>query len=160
MVPSSILKLVVLSLGALSVAAKAGETIGYSYDVHGRLTAVTHSGSVNNGVSTTYTLDNADNRANLIVAGGAAALAATSDPVHPPRLTLAAPEAAGPEHEGADGGPAPAVREAEEPALRGHRDAERSSAVGQGKVALSSRGPDSILGRSPASAGRPAPGSR
>ena len=43
-------------------AAGASETISYSYDARGRLKTVTHSGTVNNGKTTTYSLDKADNR--------------------------------------------------------------------------------------------------
>lgn len=41
---------------------RASETINYSYDARGRLKTVAHSGTVNNGKVTTYTLDKADNR--------------------------------------------------------------------------------------------------
>ena len=43
-------------------AARASETLTYSYDARGRLKTVAHSGTVNNGKATTYTLDKADNR--------------------------------------------------------------------------------------------------
>ena len=43
-------------------AAGASETITFSYDARGRLKTVAHSGTVNNGKTTTYTLDKADNR--------------------------------------------------------------------------------------------------
>lgn len=48
----------------LLTAAPAGasETITYSYDARGRLKQVAHSGTVNNGVTTTYGHDKADNR--------------------------------------------------------------------------------------------------
>ena len=42
--------------------AGASETITYSYDARGRLKTVSHSGTINNGKATTYTLDKADNR--------------------------------------------------------------------------------------------------
>lgn len=45
-----------------STAAAASETITYSYDARGRLKQVAHSGSVNNGATTTYGHDKADNR--------------------------------------------------------------------------------------------------
>lgn len=56
---------------ALSAAspAIAGETVTYSYDAKGRLTNVAHSGTVNNGVVSTYALDKADNRTAVIVTG-------------------------------------------------------------------------------------------
>ena len=43
-------------------AARAGETIAYSYDARGRLTQAGHSGTVNGGIVTSYSLDKADNR--------------------------------------------------------------------------------------------------
>jgi hypothetical protein len=43
-------------------AAGASETISYTYDARGRLKTVAHSGTVNNGKTTTYSLDKADNR--------------------------------------------------------------------------------------------------
>jgi YD repeat-containing protein len=52
------------ALGALCVssAAAATETITYTYNARGRLTVVAHSGTVNNGKTTTYVIDKADNR--------------------------------------------------------------------------------------------------
>ena len=47
---------------ALSSAAQAAETITYRYDARGRLIKVERSGSVNNGVVTTYQHDKANNR--------------------------------------------------------------------------------------------------
>jgi len=58
-----------LILLILGVAAFAAETITYTYDARGRLKQVTHSGTVNNGVSTTYTHDKANNRTNKTTAG-------------------------------------------------------------------------------------------
>jgi hypothetical protein len=55
---------------SLSAAAHATETITYQYDVHGRLTQVNHSGTVNNGLQSTYSYDPADNRTSLAVTGG------------------------------------------------------------------------------------------
>ena len=49
--------------------AQAAETIVYTYDAKGRLVKVVHSGSVNNGVQTTYTYDKADNRKNVTTTG-------------------------------------------------------------------------------------------
>ena len=48
----------------LAAAAPAGatETITYRYDARGRLVQVQRTGTVNNGVVTTYTWDRADNR--------------------------------------------------------------------------------------------------
>lgn len=56
---------------SLAVPALASESITYTYDAKGRLTKVVHSGTVNNGVETTYTYDKADNRTNQTVIGGA-----------------------------------------------------------------------------------------
>jgi hypothetical protein len=50
-------------------AAEASETLNYSYDARGRLVRVTHSGSVNNNVSTNYSYDKADNRTLKNVTG-------------------------------------------------------------------------------------------
>jgi hypothetical protein len=53
----------------LGAAAYAAETITYIYDARGRLKQVVHSGTVNNGVSTTYSHDKADNRTNKTTTG-------------------------------------------------------------------------------------------
>jgi YD repeat-containing protein len=45
-----------------STAAHAAETLTYTYDARGRLVKVERTGTVNNGRTTTYTLDKADNR--------------------------------------------------------------------------------------------------
>jgi hypothetical protein len=50
-------------------AASATETITYTYDAKGRLIKVERSGTVNNGVTTQYTHDKADNRSNVTVTG-------------------------------------------------------------------------------------------
>ncbi|MEO6215201.1 MAG: Calx-beta domain-containing protein [Sphingomonas sp.] len=60
------------ALLALVPAAVAQETVNYAYDARGRLTGVSHSGSVNNGVTASYTYDPADNRTNVTVSGVAA----------------------------------------------------------------------------------------
>lgn len=53
----------ILGMGsAIATAAGASETINYSYDPRGRLIQATHSGTVNNGVRSCYSLDKADNR--------------------------------------------------------------------------------------------------
>jgi hypothetical protein len=57
---------------ALASAAQAGETITYGYDELGRLTGVSHSGTVNSGVSAIYSYDAADNRTNVTVSTGPA----------------------------------------------------------------------------------------
>lgn len=63
-------KTLVLIIGlTLPVLAHATETVAYTYDAKGRLVAVVHSGSVNNGKTTTYTIDKADNRTNVTTTG-------------------------------------------------------------------------------------------
>jgi len=47
---------------AVALSASVDETITYTYDVHGRLVQVVHSGTVNNGRDTDYAYDLADNR--------------------------------------------------------------------------------------------------
>jgi YD repeat-containing protein len=47
---------------AAAFPAAAAETLTFVYDARGRLVQVQHSGTVNNGVTTSYTLDKADNR--------------------------------------------------------------------------------------------------
>jgi YD repeat-containing protein len=58
-----------LLLIVLGVAAYAAETINYSYDARGRLKQVARTGTVNNNVTTNYTYDKADNRANKTTTG-------------------------------------------------------------------------------------------
>ncbi len=52
-----------------SNAASAAETITYTYDARGRLVKVERSGTANNGVTTDYTIDKADNRTNKSTTG-------------------------------------------------------------------------------------------
>lgn len=56
-------------LAAIAAPAYAAETITYSYDAHGRLVTVVHSGTVNNGQQTVYSHDPADNRTNVTTTG-------------------------------------------------------------------------------------------
>lgn len=49
--------------------AMAAETITYVYDARGRLVQVVRSGTVNNGVTSTYSHDKADNRTNKTTTG-------------------------------------------------------------------------------------------
>ena len=60
-----------LALGVLGLAAAAyaSETIKYTYDARGRLIEVNRTGTVNNNVVTTYTIDKADNRTNKTTTG-------------------------------------------------------------------------------------------
>lgn len=53
----------------LSVPASAAETITYVYDARGRLIRVERTGTVNNGVTTTYQIDKANNRTNKTTTG-------------------------------------------------------------------------------------------
>lgn len=55
--------------GVAATAAVAGETIRYSYDTRGRLIKVERTGSVNNGVTTKYSHDKANNRTNRTTTG-------------------------------------------------------------------------------------------
>lgn len=61
-----------LSTAALLLAgasAYAAETQKYRYDAKGRLVKVERTGTVNNGVTTEYTHDKADNRTRLKTTG-------------------------------------------------------------------------------------------
>lgn len=63
---------VLLTLASLFVAvdaSTANETIKYVYDARGRLIRVERTGTVNNNVKATYTLDKAGNRINVTVTG-------------------------------------------------------------------------------------------
>lgn len=59
------------------LAAAASELIAYSYDARGRLIKVEHSGTVNDGVTTDYILDRADNRLGKTVTVAIAPAAAS-----------------------------------------------------------------------------------
>lgn len=63
------LRWLVAAGGLIAAVAYATETITYTYDARGRLVQVQHSGTVNNGVNTTYTHDKAHNRTNVTTAG-------------------------------------------------------------------------------------------
>ncbi|RHW18128.1 hypothetical protein D1610_06475 [Sphingomonas gilva] len=60
-----------LILPALIAAAPAAatEAVTYSYDARGRLIEVERSGTVNDGVTTSYAFDDADNRVTKTVTG-------------------------------------------------------------------------------------------
>lgn len=66
---------------ALATAAEAGETVTYGYDSLGRLTNVSRSGAVNNGVTASYSYDSADNRTGVAVGVPAAAAPPPPPPV-------------------------------------------------------------------------------
>jgi YD repeat-containing protein len=53
----------------VSTAAAASETINYAYDARGRLTQVARTGSINNGVTTSYAYDKAHNRVTKTTTG-------------------------------------------------------------------------------------------
>jgi succinate dehydrogenase/fumarate reductase flavoprotein subunit len=67
--------LLVLGAGLAALAAAApydpmgNETINYSYDAQGRLTNVTHAGSINNNLQANYTYDKGSNRVTVNVTG-------------------------------------------------------------------------------------------
>ena len=63
------------ALAFLAAPAYAAETITYSYDALGRVVAVAHSGSVNNGLNAAYSYDPAANRNAKTVTGSLAAAA-------------------------------------------------------------------------------------
>lgn len=54
-----------------SESALANETITYGYDALGRLTIVSHSGSVNTGTQAAYAYDHASNRTRVVISGAA-----------------------------------------------------------------------------------------
>lgn len=61
---------IMVALATASATTEMGnETITYTYDARGRLTNVSHAGSVNNNVQTNYTYDKADNRQTVNVTG-------------------------------------------------------------------------------------------
>jgi len=72
------------SVLAVASAALANETVTYSYDELGRLTRVSRSGTVNNGVQASYGYDAADNRSNVTVSLSAAPPPPPSPPPPPP----------------------------------------------------------------------------
>jgi hypothetical protein len=64
-----ILPIAAIMAGCAPTPASAAETTSYVYDAHGRLVQVVRTGSVNNGVSTTYSHDKADNRTSKVTTG-------------------------------------------------------------------------------------------
>lgn len=56
----------------VAAATHASETVTYSYDARGRLVKVEHSGTVNEGVTTQYGFDKADNRTEVTATGAGA----------------------------------------------------------------------------------------
>ncbi len=53
----------------VGTAARASETVNYSYDSKGRLIRVIRAGGVNNGIVSEYSHDKADNRVRVKVTG-------------------------------------------------------------------------------------------
>jgi hypothetical protein len=53
----------------LCVPAQASEVLVYKYDARGRLVKVERTGTVNNGATTDYEIDKADNRKRVITTG-------------------------------------------------------------------------------------------
>lgn len=49
------------SAASCAAPALAAETISYGYDARGRLVSVARTGTVNDGATTSYTFDKADN---------------------------------------------------------------------------------------------------
>lgn len=67
---SAVLRFTLIAiLGLAATAAVATETITYIYDARGRVVQVQHSGTANNGVSTSYSYDKAGNRTNVTTTG-------------------------------------------------------------------------------------------
>lgn len=58
-----------LATMSAAVPASASEVVTYVYDAHGRLVKVQRSGTVNNGVTTDYQYDKADNRTRVKTTG-------------------------------------------------------------------------------------------
>ncbi|HEX8448217.1 MAG TPA: Ig-like domain-containing protein [Allosphingosinicella sp.] len=85
------------SLLALTQSARANETVTYSYDSLGRLTRVSRSGTVNDGVTAHYCFDSADNRSNVTVGPGGctppppAPVPPPAEPVPPPPVPVPPP---------------------------------------------------------------------
>jgi YD repeat-containing protein len=58
-----------MALIGIASAVYATETVTYLYDARGRLVQVVRTGTINNGVTTNYTLDKADNRIDKNTSG-------------------------------------------------------------------------------------------
>jgi YD repeat-containing protein len=75
-IPSSAVYMQALTSGGTSSVAWNGtptfgsETISYAYDARGRLTKVTHGGTVNTNIKTCYSLDKAGNRTSVVTTEG------------------------------------------------------------------------------------------
>jgi YD repeat-containing protein len=64
-------RLVLILTCLLASPTQAAETITYTYDAQGRMVTVTHTGTVNNNVTATYSFDAADNRTNVTIVNAA-----------------------------------------------------------------------------------------
>ena len=67
--PATLRFALIAMLAVAATAAVATETVTYTYDARGRLVQVQHSGTANNGVTTTYAHDKAHNRTNVTTTG-------------------------------------------------------------------------------------------
>ena len=63
----SLLAAILLTCLMSALPVSASETVTYAYDARGRLVSVVRSGTVNDGVSASYSYDRADNRADVSV---------------------------------------------------------------------------------------------
>jgi YD repeat-containing protein len=72
------------SVLAVASSAPASETITYAYDELGRLTTISRSGTVNNGVQASYGYDATDNRTNVTVSTSARPSPSPPPPPPPP----------------------------------------------------------------------------
>lgn len=61
--------LIAFAVTVVPIAARAAETVTYTYDAKGRLVKVVHTGTVNNAVTVAYEHDKADNRKRVLVTG-------------------------------------------------------------------------------------------
>jgi len=86
--------LVALAAAASPSTSASSEVANYSYDASGRVVNVTRSGSVNNGLRSTYIYDLADNR-NSVSTTGASAYSSTHFVVVPLNGYTLIPIAAG-----------------------------------------------------------------
>lgn len=59
----------IAAITGIAAAALASETVTYTYDARGRVVAVKHTGTINNGMISNYAFDKADNRKNVKVTG-------------------------------------------------------------------------------------------
>ena len=65
----ALIRFFLAALITLPASVSATETVTYVYDARGRVIQVIRTGTVNNGVTTSYTIDKADNRASKTTTG-------------------------------------------------------------------------------------------